>query len=252
MHVLRNLAGRVAPALLATTLLACSGPSGAASRPTYRGQPATYWLDQAPLLLLGGERDAQDDVLGAVVSLAPQDAEAATLLAAWLADSDLQLVSRLLDLLAWRESIVVPQAVPSLVRLLQVREDEVAVRAAALLVRHDLAASGGEPAFRHALRTLAPGPLDPEALNALAWDLAQDEGGEARQHLLALELALAAVRLDGRRSARMLDTLAWAHWRNGQVGLAVVCEQQALALADETQRPRYEQNLAHFRGAAEP
>lgn len=243
---------RLAPILVAAALAACAVPPAEGPRPTFRGQPAAFWLERAPDMLLSGNESEWDDALDAVVSLAPQDAQAAELLAAWLADQDLEVVDGLLNLLEWRESVVVPRAVPSLVRLLQVRENEVSMRAAVLLVRHDLAVSGGEPEFRQALRSLPPGPLDPGVLNELAWDLAQDEASEARQHLLALELALAAVRLDGRRSAAMLDTLAWAHWRNGQAELAIASEQQAVSLADDEHRPRYARTLEQFRAAGRP
>lgn len=252
MRTLRRPARGPAVLLVLAALGACSAPPAGAPEPSFRGQPAGYWRERAPEALLSRDDAAREDVLAAIVALAPRDADSARLLAAWLADSDLLIVNQLLDILEWRESVVVPQAVPSLVGLLEVPEDSISARAAALLVRHDLAVSGGEPAFRQALRELPPGPLAPDVLNELAWDLAQDEASEARQHLLALELALAAVRLDGRRSAHMLDTLAWAHWRNGQVEQALAAEEQAVAVADDDRRPRYVETLARFRGAGRP
>jgi tetratricopeptide (TPR) repeat protein len=51
---------------------------------------------------------------------------------------------------------------------------------------------------------------------------------ELRDHELALPLALRAVKMDGAKDANLLETLALAHQRNGNLDYAIATQRQAL------------------------
>ena len=57
-------------------------------------------------------------------------------------------------------------------------------------------------------------------LHAYAWELLNSELVELRDHELALPLALRAVKMDGAKDANLLETLALAHHRNGNLDYA--------------------------------
>ena len=101
-------------------------------------------------------------------------------------------------------------------------------------------------AYEEALRF---NPANPETLNNLAWLLLAAEDPTLLDPPRALTLAQKAARLAA--SPHILDTLATAHWANGDRDRAVAIEQQALAMAPENRR-YYEEQLQRFRTATFP
>lgn len=129
--------------------------------------------------------------------------------------------------------------------------------------RRDTAVALGVPLMLHAYRML--GDMtgyyvqlrrasvtwagNPHVLNALAWEIVDPASQlSVRDNALALRCAERAVKLTERENAHMLDTLAWAYWRNGRKGLAMSTESAALRLAKDPDRAEMSQALKKFMG----
>ncbi len=95
-------------------------------------------------------------------------------------------------------------------------------------------------------KSLALKPDNPEVLNNLAWLYATSEDPAYRNPQKALELARKAAGLS--RSPHILDTLAEAHYINGEIGEAVAAARAAFRMADKN-RGYYGEQLEKFRKA---
>jgi thiol-disulfide isomerase/thioredoxin len=89
-------------------------------------------------------------------------------------------------------------------------------------------------------------------LNEVAWgivqpDKVQDKKPDAKLVKLALAAATKANDLQGGKDANVLDTLAQAHFVNGDVAKAVECQEKAIKL--EPDNPELKERLATFQKA---
>jgi tetratricopeptide (TPR) repeat protein len=91
---------------------------------------------------------------------------------------------------------------------------------------------------------------DPDALNAFAWKLLTERPYRPAFAGLALRAAEAMTSAFRWETYWRLDTLAMACFENGRFDEAVRWQEQAVELASEEARPRYEERLAAYRDAA--
>jgi thiol-disulfide isomerase/thioredoxin len=89
-----------------------------------------------------------------------------------------------------------------------------------------------------------------ERLDAHAWALLTDAAYEGTFNALALAAAERANALAGGQNARILDTLARAHFVAGKVSQAVRLARQAVAVAEGPERDFYRQSLAEYQEAS--
>ena len=90
-------------------------------------------------------------------------------------------------------------------------------------------------------------------LNAYAWELLTCEPADLRDPVAALPVARKAVRKRGGKDPGILDTLALAHFLNGDVAMAIETEEKALSLlppGNSPLRKALEESLAGYRTAA--
>jgi len=99
--------------------------------------------------------------------------------------------------------------------------------------------------YREALRL---DPRDAPAHNNLAWLLATSEDPTFRDPPQALEHAQRAVELSQWKEATFVDTLAEAHYVNGNFKEAVRVQTRALEL--DPKNPEYQEHMARYRKAA--
>jgi len=103
-----------------------------------------------------------------------------------------------------------------------------------------------------ALRSLEMGveanPDDAGLLNQVAWLLATAEDPALRDPAKALGYAQRAVAASGGADANILDTLAEAHFANGEFAEAIEVEERALAIAPGIEV--FHDQLEKFRAAA--
>ncbi|RYG34107.1 redoxin domain-containing protein [bacterium] len=80
---------------------------------------------------------------------------------------------------------------------------------------------------------LAAGPFakDANALNSLAWDIAENPKLKTPNYPLAVRLAERAVAIAGEKNWMVLDTLAWAQFKAGDKVKALANEKKAVAMA---------------------
>jgi hypothetical protein len=100
-------------------------------------------------------------------------------------------------------------------------------------------------------------PADPGApgsLNSVAWKMLTSSREEERNDALALPLAQIAVDATERAAPHILDTLALALFRNGDVAGAVVAQEEAISkLPSDTsavERAEYAERLETYQSAA--
>lgn len=93
---------------------------------------------------------------------------------------------------------------------------------------------------------------DPDALNAFAWKLLTERPYRPAFAGLALRAAEAMTSAFRWETYWRLDTLAMACFEVGRFEDAVRWQEQAVELASEEARPRYEERLAAYRAAAAP
>jgi rhomboid protease GluP len=103
-------------------------------------------------------------------------------------------------------------------------------------------------AIEHYQQALQMNPNDAVTLNNLAWLLATSEDLEFRDPPKALEHARRAVELSGGKVASFVDTLAEAHFVNGNFQEAVKIQTQALEL--DSDNPEFQEHMARYRKAA--
>jgi tetratricopeptide (TPR) repeat protein len=100
----------------------------------------------------------------------------------------------------------------------------------------------------HAMeRGLEADPNDARILNHLAWFHATAENPTHRDPARAIAYAQRAVEASGGADANILDTLAEAHYANGDFDAAIETEQRALELAPELEA--LQNQLDKFRAA---
>ncbi len=102
-------------------------------------------------------------------------------------------------------------------------------------------------------REIADGALkdDADKLKTMAWTILDDSGLVRRDVDLAFKAALRAAELTQHRNADVLDTLALAHFRRGEVAKAIETEKHALELTpEEYLRSDYEERLKEYERAA--
>jgi Zn-dependent protease with chaperone function len=105
-----------------------------------------------------------------------------------------------------------------------------------------------DQALVHLKRAFELAPRDPEVLNSLAWALATAEDSDLRDPQAALVLAGEAVRLSPQ--PHIWDTLAEAHYVNGQYAKAAAASRAALAAAPRERLEYFQAQVERFRRAA--
>jgi rhomboid protease GluP len=103
-------------------------------------------------------------------------------------------------------------------------------------------------AVEHYEQALRMDPNDAATHNNLAWLLATSEDSKFRDPAKALEHARRAVDLSGGKEAAFVDTLAEAHYVNGNFQEAVKVQTRALELDPNNQE--YQEHMARYRKAA--
>jgi rhomboid protease GluP len=103
-------------------------------------------------------------------------------------------------------------------------------------------------AIEHYQKALQMSPNDAAAHNNLAWLLATSEDPKFRDPAKALEHARRAVDLSGGKEASFVDTLAEAHYVNGNFQEAVKVQTRALEL--DPKNSEYQEHMARYRKAA--
>ena len=103
-------------------------------------------------------------------------------------------------------------------------------------------------AIEHYEQALRMNPKDAAAHNNLAWLLATSEDPKFRDPAKALEHARRAVDLSGGKEATFIDTLAEAHYVNGNFQEAVKVQARALEL--DPNNPELREHMARYRKAA--
>ncbi|MEM9661986.1 MAG: TlpA disulfide reductase family protein [Planctomycetota bacterium] len=88
--------------------------------------------------------------------------------------------------------------------------------------------------------------VTPGLMNAIAWSMVEDDSWDAGAHTVARDLAQSAIDTGG-DDASILDTLAWAHYRLGDVERAVEVQTKAVSLADSRMRAALEASLETFK-----
>ena len=91
---------------------------------------------------------------------------------------------------------------------------------------------------------------NPNAYNAVAWTIVENEGWDSDSVKFAKKLAYEACELSEWSSAPIMDTLAWAKFRSGDAEGAVKIQKKAIKLLgeDHPQLDSYKQSLATFEG----
>jgi len=89
----------------------------------------------------------------------------------------------------------------------------------------------------------------PYALNCVAWAYATSTDSAIRNPVAALQHARKAVQLSRDSEPAFLDTLAEAHYVNGEIAEAVRVQEQAIAAAGHRDRGAYQERLEKFRRA---
>jgi len=114
------------------------------------------------------------------------------------------------------------------------------------LAKTDRAAAG---AFGQAiLETVYKG--NPNAYNAVAWTIVENEGWSADSIEYARKIAHEACEITEWNEPAVMGTLAWAQYRNGDTEAAIKTELKAIELIDEDdpQIESYKVSLATFQG----
>ncbi len=88
--------------------------------------------------------------------------------------------------------------------------------------------------------------VSPRIMNAIAWGMVEDDTWSADAHAVARDLAKAAID-EGGDDAAILDTLAWAHYRLGEVDTAIEIQTKAVDMADERMKADLEKGLETFK-----
>ena len=76
--------------------------------------------------------------------------------------------------------------------------------------------------------------------------MVEDESWNGAAHTVARDLAQSAIDTGG-DDASILDTLAWAHYRLGDVETAIEVQTKAVSLADDRMRAELEAALETFK-----
>lgn len=93
---------------------------------------------------------------------------------------------------------------------------------------------------------------DANALNTFAWNLLTEDRYDGKYNKLALRLSKRSNEITDQANWMYVDTLAWAHFKLGDVRKAVRLENKALELAgDHPRRGEGEESLKTFRAALE-
>jgi thiol-disulfide isomerase/thioredoxin len=104
-------------------------------------------------------------------------------------------------------------------------------------VKYNLLLKTDEPGAYAYARKLADGPYkdNPMALNNIAWGIVENRGNalKAPDYDTALALAGKAATLTKNEDPTILDTLAYAHFKTGNVDKAIETQQKAIALLDK-------------------
>ncbi len=103
-------------------------------------------------------------------------------------------------------------------------------------------------AIEHYEKALQISPKNAAAHNNFAWLLATSDDSRYRDAAKALEHAQLAVNLSGGKEATFLDTLAEAHYANGNFQQAVKVQAQVLELAPNN--AEYKEHMERYRKAA--
>lgn len=114
------------------------------------------------------------------------------------------------------------------------------------------AARRGDEAAARSLLDALYGAIEQDALalNNFAWNLVENNAYEGRYTDAALRFATRANEHTGYENWMFVDTLAWAHFRAGNVVEAVELERRALDVCrDRSRRREAEQALARFEDA---
>jgi hypothetical protein len=244
----------LAPALALAALglvAACgsSNPYAGSDEPLFRGRPTAFWLQELRYDL---PRGYPSDAVLALAHLAPADPRAETVVEGLMVDQDGEVRRSAFAAVAELEPDYAARFEAALVAGLDDRHPPAASQA--LLSLCALHARGAElPALRTAIEglsvryDLAWSPV----LDRAARDLVGPDalgGGDADLGLLVAETTL---RLALRPEPLYLDTLAWAHYRRGELDRAVSLARQARAEAETaglpaSQRVVIEQTLSRF------
>ncbi|GAB4467783.1 MAG: hypothetical protein OHK0029_39840 [Armatimonadaceae bacterium] len=132
-------------------------------------------------------------------------------------------------------------------------EDE-GMKARLAMVKVQLMSQYDEPGALQYVTSLSDGMFkdDPMSLNELAWSMVGDEPQWKKpDYALALKLARRAAELTKNQEPPVLDTLAMAYYRAGNLGQAITTQKQAIALldkakADAATRKEYTNRLEMF------
>ena len=74
---------------------------------------------------------------------------------------------------------------------------------------------------------------NPNALNALAWNIVDELPEEYRDLEFAIRVAVRACEITDNKDAMILDTLARAHWENGETYKAIAWQQKAVEFSQD-------------------
>lgn len=91
---------------------------------------------------------------------------------------------------------------------------------------------------------------NPNAYNAVAWTIVEDEGWSKEAVAYATKIATEACEMTDWESPMVLDTLAWAQYRSGDAAAAVETEQKAIELLgeDDPSISEYKKAIETFQG----
>jgi len=126
------------------------------------------------------------------------------------------------------------------------------IQIAGALGRHDDVAALARDHVRALKHAASAGTADAETLNNAAWELLTIEPAEARDPVAALGFAIRSNDLTRHANPAYLDTLAMAHYANGDAAKAVEVQAAALQLVPEGAgfRAEMEEHLRMFEEAA--
>lgn len=219
-------------AIVALPLWQCASPQHGIPAATYRGAAAEYWIYRVQEELPKGDLTS----IEAIVMLAPLDPRADELL--WQMVHDLcprQILNVAMEMRDLAPSLHAKYA-PRLIDLFRTQHSSAGSYALEALVLWDLKTVDRIPGFHAALtevQNLTDRSDYAHDLNSEAWGIVDPEIHQRpHQYSLALDLAEASVRLDGRRDTAYLDTLAWAYFRLGRVAEAIATEEEAIRKTD--------------------
>ncbi|NQU48065.1 MAG: hypothetical protein HQ519_05415 [Planctomycetes bacterium] len=217
---------------MALPLWQCAAPPHEMHAATYRGASAEYWIGRVQDELPEGNLSG----LEGIVMLAPFDPKADELLWQILHDQcPRQILNVAMEMRDLAPSLHAKYA-PRLIELFRTHHSAAGSYALEALVLWDLQTADRIPGFHAALakaQNLRDGSDYAPDLNSEAWGIVDPEFPQRpHQYSLALDLAQASVRLDGRRNTAYLDTLAWTYFRLGRVAEAIATEQEAIRKTD--------------------